>query len=121
MLVEGKRDIEALETIGIKLTNGKILARKGLSLINVVDKIHDTSVIILLLDFDKEGKHIRGKILKELQTRKGHGFIDPFPRQLMYKFFRAARINEIEEVKRYSSVSLTLEDKFNNNSPSSKN
>ncbi len=102
IIVEGKRDIEALELIGIKLTNGTILAKKGQSVSNLVNLIQRTPVIILLPDFDKEGKHLRGKILKELQKYKGHGLIDPIPRQLLFKFCRATRINEIEELKQFS-------------------
>ena len=50
----------------------------------------------------------------ELQKRKGHGIIDPYPRQLLYRFFRAVRINEIEELKQFSSVITGIEDRFNN-------
>ncbi len=114
LIVEGKRDIEALEAIGITLINGKILARKGLSLSKLADQIYPVSIIILLLDFDKEGKHMRSDLKKELQKRKGHGLIDPYPRQLLYKFFRAARINEIEEVKQFSSIIPKIEDTFKN-------
>jgi 5S rRNA maturation endonuclease (ribonuclease M5) len=101
IVVEGKRDIEALELIGIELTNGTILAKKGHSLSTFVNLIYQTPVIILLPDFDKEGKILRGKLLKELQKYKGHGFIDSFPRQLLFKFCRATRINEIEELKQF--------------------
>ena len=50
----------------------------------------------------------------ELQKRKGHGVIDPYPRQLLYKFFRAVRINEIEELKQFSQFTTGQEDKFKN-------
>ena len=114
VVVEGKRDIDAIEAIGIKLVKGKILARKGTTLSRIVDQIYPFQVIILLLDFDKEGRHMWSGMKAELQKRKGHGIIDPYPRQLLYRFFRAVRINEIEELKQFSSVITRIEDRFNN-------
>ena len=114
VVVEGKRDIDAIEAIGIKLVKGKILARKGTTLSRIVDQIYPFQVIILLLDFDKEGRHMWSGMKAELQKRKGHGIIDPYPRQLLYRFFRAVRINEIEELKQFSSVITGIEDRFNN-------
>jgi len=101
IIVEGKRDIQALKGIGIKLVNGKIFARKGYSLNDLIDQVVSTPVIIILVDFDKEGMRLRNTIKHEIQRRKNHGRLDPYPRQLLYKFFRAARINEIEELKQF--------------------
>jgi 5S rRNA maturation endonuclease (ribonuclease M5) len=56
------------------------------------------------MDFDREGRHLRKVLKKELQHFKGHGVIDSFPRQLLYKFFRAARINEVEELLQFGDV-----------------
>ena len=104
IIVEGKRDIEALLAIGIYLDKKTILARKGLPTEDLIDKIISVNTIILLVDFDREGKHLRKVLKNSIQRRKGHGFIDPFPRQLLYKFFRAARINEIEELKQFAHL-----------------
>jgi 5S rRNA maturation endonuclease (ribonuclease M5) len=101
IIVEGKRDIQALKTIGINLRNGRILAHKGYSMNDLIDEVVSTPVIINLVDFDQEGKRLRSTIKSEIQRRKNHGSIDPYPRQLLYKFFRAARINEIEELKQF--------------------
>jgi 5S rRNA maturation endonuclease (ribonuclease M5) len=101
IIVEGKRDIQALKDIGIDLIDGRIFARKGYSLNDLIDEIVSTPVIIILVDFDQEGKRLRNAIKHEIQRRKGHGDVDPFPRQLLYKFFRAVRINEIEELKQF--------------------
>jgi 5S rRNA maturation endonuclease (ribonuclease M5) len=103
IVVEGRNDIDALRVIGIKLSSGKFLAIKGLSRDDVVDRIYQEPNIILLSDFDREGKRIRHKIRQEIQRRRGHGKIDSYPRQLLYKFFRSARINEIEEIKQFQS------------------
>ncbi len=101
IIVEGKRDIQALKAIGIELVNGRILANKGYSMNDLIDQVISTPVIIILVDFDQEGKRLRNTIKSEIQRRKNHGYLDPFPRQLLYKFFRAARINEIEELKQF--------------------
>lgn len=101
IIVEGKRDIQALIDIGIELVNGRILAHKGYSMNDLIDQVVLTPVIIILVDFDQEGKRLRNTIKHEIQRQKNHGFVDPYPRQLLYKFFRAARINEIEELKQF--------------------
>ena len=104
IIVEGKRDIEALLAVGIQLDKKTIIARKGLSIEELVDKISEVNSIILLLDFDREGKHTRKILKNSIQRRKGHGIIDPFPRQLLYKFFRTTRIAEIEELKQFAHL-----------------
>ena len=100
-IVEGKRDIEALKLIGIVLEERMIIARKGLPIEELVDQISKIKTIILLVDFDREGKHIRKVLKNSIQRRKGHGFIDPFPRRILYKFMSAVRITEIEELKQF--------------------
>jgi len=59
ILVEGRKDAEALKTLGI---NGKIIfAKKGLKTrLDVVSEIEKSSPneIILMLDFDKEGREL---------------------------------------------------------------
>ena len=104
VVVEGKRDIEALIHLGIHFDQHSILARRGMSTEELVDRISPKKTIVLLLDFDHEGKKQRKVIRNSIQRRKGHGFIDPFPRQLLFKFCRAARITEIEELKQFTHL-----------------
>jgi len=59
ILVEGKRDAEALKTLGI---DGKVIfAKKGLKtrldIISEIEKFR-SSEIILMLDFDREGREL---------------------------------------------------------------
>jgi 5S rRNA maturation endonuclease (ribonuclease M5) len=96
--VEGKRDIETLRKLGIL---NEIVQRGGLSLNELVDRVYQLPIIIILTDFDNKGKSFRGQIKREIQKRKGHGRIDPFPRQLLYKFCRAYKISEIEDLDRF--------------------
>ena len=51
IIVEGKRDIQALKAIGIELINGRILAHKGYSMNDLIDQVVSTPVIINLVDF----------------------------------------------------------------------
>jgi 5S rRNA maturation endonuclease (ribonuclease M5) len=104
IIVEGKRDIEALSILGVHFSQHSIIARSGLSTEELVDRILSKKTIVLLLDFDREGKHQRKVIRNSIQRRKGHGLIDPFPRQLLFKFCTAARISEIEELKKFSHL-----------------
>ncbi|MFX0183595.1 MAG: toprim domain-containing protein [Candidatus Hodarchaeota archaeon] len=98
IIVEGKRDIETLRKLGI---SNEIIQRGGLSLNELVDRVYQLPTIIILTDFDAKGKRLRGQIKKEIQKRKGHGRIDPLPRQFLYKFCRAYKISEIEDLDRF--------------------
>lgn len=98
IIVEGKRDIETLRKLGI---SNEIVQRGGLSLNELVDRVYQLPTIIILTDFDHKGKRLRGQIKREIQKRKGHGRIDPFPRQLLYKLCRAYKISEIEDLDRF--------------------
>lgn len=99
IIVEGKRDIETLRQLGITI---EIIQRGGFSLNELIDRVYLSSTIIILTDFDNKGKRLRGQIKKEIQKRKGHGRIDPLPRQLLYKFCRANGISEIEDLDRFT-------------------
>lgn len=65
IIVEGKKDIETLRTLGIQ---GKIVSAKtgGKSRLDVISEVEKTEAheVILLLDFDRRGKEW-SKILKE--------------------------------------------------------
>ncbi|MFX0174412.1 MAG: toprim domain-containing protein [Candidatus Hodarchaeota archaeon] len=98
IIVEGKRDIETLRRLGI---SNKIIQRGGLSFDKLADRVYQFSTIIILTDFDAKGKRLRSQIKKEIQKRKGHGRIDPLPRQFLYKLCRAYKISEIEDLDRF--------------------
>ena len=68
ILVEGKKDIEALRALGVE---GKIVSVKtgGKSLLSVVSAIENakTEKIILLLDFDRRGIQATNRLRSNLQ------------------------------------------------------
>lgn len=98
IITEGKRDRKTLRLLGIK---GEILEKGGLSLDELVDIAIRYSVVIILTDFDREGKHLRRVIMKELQRRQRHTKIDTYARQFLYRLCRAHGINEIEDLDRF--------------------
>src|ERR687888_1033173 len=69
IVVEGKRDVEALSRVGF---NGNLTVFnhfKGVT--DFVDNHHQIrKKIILLLDTDRTGKHLTGRLLRELQYKR---------------------------------------------------
>ncbi len=68
IVVEGKKDVEALRELGIR---GKMLTAKGRqkSLLDLVSEIeeHQPREVILLLDFDRGGKGIAKRVRQMLE------------------------------------------------------
>ncbi|MEM3578060.1 MAG: toprim domain-containing protein [Candidatus Bathyarchaeia archaeon] len=70
IIVEGKRDIEALKQLAVE---GKIItAKAGKTLLELVAEIEGTGAkeVILLLDFDRRGKELT-KILRQHLEKMG--------------------------------------------------
>ncbi|MFX0125168.1 MAG: hypothetical protein ACFFAE_16165 [Candidatus Hodarchaeota archaeon] len=99
-IVEGKRDTDTLRLLGL---TGKIIEKGQLPLNKLVDIVYQAPIIVILTDFDRKGKSLRNILKKEIQHRKKHGKIDNYARQLLYKFCRAHRINEIEDLDRFTN------------------
>ena len=71
IVVEGKRDLEALARIGFTGQVTVLNHYKGIN--NFVDNhYHVDKKIILLLDMDRTGKCLTSKLLKQLQSRGGN-------------------------------------------------
>ena len=67
VVVEGKRDSEALKKIGF---SGKILEfHKFGGMINFVDSVARHENLIILFDGDKKGRYLTGKTIHLLQRR----------------------------------------------------
>ena len=67
IIVEGKRDIEALKKLAIE---GKIItAKAGKTLLELVSEIEETGAkeVILLLDFDRRGKELTKNLRQHLE------------------------------------------------------
>jgi 5S rRNA maturation endonuclease (ribonuclease M5) len=96
VIVEGKRDSEALKRIGV---SGKILEFhrfRGLS--KFVDSVSDSNLIILL-DGDRKGRYLTSKIVQQLEHRTR---IDlSFKRKLVS--ITKGKIRFIEDLSYYES------------------
>lgn len=67
IVVEGKRDSEALKKIGV---TGKILEfHRFRGLRRFTEFVSDYKNLILLLDRDRKGKYLTSKIIKQLERR----------------------------------------------------
>jgi len=98
IVVEGKRDNTTLKKLGIR---NKIIVKGGRSLDDLVDLVIQSPIIIILTDFDQEGKKLRRQLKREIQLKKGHGTIDSIARQILYRLCRAYRISEIEDLDHF--------------------
>ena len=98
-IVEGKRDTKTLRLLGL---TGNIIEKGQKSHNKLVDMVFHAPIIVILTDFDRKGRHLRKVIKKEIQSRKNHGKIDNYARQLLYRLCRAYRINEIEDLDRFA-------------------
>jgi len=67
VIVEGKRDSTALKKIGF---SGKVLElHKFGGIIKFVDSVAKYQRLIILLDGDRKGRYLTGKIIEQLQHR----------------------------------------------------
>ena len=73
LLVEGKRDKQALERLGVK----NILTIGGIRLRDLPDILEGYSCVILLFDLDKHGERLTEKV-KDILSREGYILIERF-------------------------------------------
>ena len=67
VVVEGKRDVNALASIGFKGNVVTLNNFRGIT--SLVDSLERESKVILMLDMDRKGKYLTRKILTLLQYR----------------------------------------------------
>ena len=98
IVVEGKRDVEALVKVGFT-GNITVLNRyKGIN--NFVDNHnHLGKKIILLLDMDRTGKYLTSKLLRQMQPRGGN--ISLFYKKTLAKISNG-KIRHIEDLISYA-------------------
>ncbi len=109
IIVEGKKDVQALRNLGIK---GKIISAKtgGKSFLDVISEVENTKKreIILLLDFDRRGKELT-KNLKEYLEATGIKLNLTFWKNLL-----AIIGKEVKDVEGLATYMETLKSKINN-------
>lgn len=67
VVVEGKRDVKALASIGFIGSVVMLNSYKGVN--KLVERLEQTSKVILMLDMDRKGKYLTQKILTLLQYK----------------------------------------------------
>jgi len=67
VVVEGKRDVKALTSIGFIGNAVMLNSYKGVN--KLVEHLEQTSKVILMLDMDRKGKYLTRKILTLLQYK----------------------------------------------------
>lgn len=101
VVVEGKRDLEALRSIGF---NGDIVVFHNFRGISEFE--HHLSIrnrkIILLLDMDRKGKILTSQILKHLNSSYQHDYLQTKRRLAQ---ITRGRIKHIEDLKAFSKDS----------------
>jgi len=100
LIVEGAKDERALKTLGLR----NIIPLNGLPLVDVVEGVKDDDEVVILTDFDKEGKRLCARLLKLLQRRR----IKANPR-LRRMLMTETGIARIEELATCSGVALLKE------------
>ncbi|RLI17931.1 hypothetical protein DRO44_02390 [Candidatus Bathyarchaeota archaeon] len=109
IIVEGKKDIQALRTFDIK---GKIISAKtgGKSFLDVIYEVENTKKreVILLLDFDRRGKELT-KNLKEYLETTGIKLNITF-----WKKLSSLVGTEVKDVEGLATYMETLKSKINN-------
>ncbi len=97
VVVEGKRDVNALTSVGFK---GNVVTLNNFRGINrLVDNLERKSKIILMLDMDRKGKYLTHKILMLLQY-KGKN-VNIFYKKVLAEITKG-KIRHIEEIIIYS-------------------
>ena len=111
VVVEGKRDVSALLSVGF---NGNVVTLNNFKGVNgLVDNLDKVSKVILMLDMDPKGKYLTHKILKLLQY-KGKN-VDMFYKRKLAEITKG-KVRQIEEImiyKKYiSDVSQIYKGRF---------
>jgi len=109
IIVEGKKDIQALKALGVE---GLIISAKtgGRSFLDVISEIEESGAqeIILLLDFDRRGKELTKNLKQHLEKTK---------MRLNVAFWRELFSlvgTEVKDVEGLASYIETLKSKIHN-------
>jgi 5S rRNA maturation endonuclease (ribonuclease M5) len=98
IVVEGKRDLEALRSIGF---DGDVVVFHNFR--GISEFVHNISIrnrkVILLLDMDRKGKILTSKILKHLNSSCQHDYLQTKRRLAQ---MTRGRVKHIEDLKSFS-------------------
>ncbi|MFY3741385.1 MAG: 5S rRNA maturation endonuclease (ribonuclease M5) [Candidatus Nitrosomirales archaeon] len=111
IVVEGKRDVNALVSIGF---NGNVVTLNNFKGVNgLVDNLEKVRKVILMLDMDRKGKYLTHKILTLLRY-KGRN-VDMFYKKMLAEITKG-KVRHVEEIviyKKYiSDISQIYKGRF---------
>lgn len=108
IIVEGKKDTEALKALGIE---GQIMKAKtgGKTLIDLISEVENCGAreVILLLDFDRRGRELTRRLKQRLEKSGTHPNIE-FWSQLLQLVWR-----EVKDIEGLATYIETLKHKIN--------
>ena len=109
IIVEGKKDVEALRALAIE---GKIIEAKtsGKSMLDVISEVEEceTQEVILLLDFDRRGKEWTKRLKQYLEKMQIK------PNIFFWKKLLSIAGREVKDVEGLASYMATLKKKARN-------
>lgn len=97
VVVEGKRDLKALASVGF--TGNVTVLNNHKGIFKLLDSLERADKVILMLDMDRKGKYLTQKILTLLQHKRKNA--DLFYKKTLAEITRG-RIRQIEELSMYS-------------------
>ena len=109
IIVEGKKDVEALRVLGIE---GKIIQAKtgGKSMLDVISEVEECGAkeVILLLDFDRRGREWTKSLKQHLEKMQIKANV------VFWKKLRGIVGREVKDVEGLASYMETLKRKIHN-------
>ncbi len=96
VVVEGKRDVKALLSVGFVGSIAALNSYRGVN--RLAENLERAEKIILMLDMDRKGKYLTRKIMTLLQ-HKGKN-VDLFYKKTLAEITRG-RVRQIEELSMY--------------------
>jgi 5S rRNA maturation endonuclease (ribonuclease M5) len=97
IVVEGRRDAEALSRIGFTGNLAVFHHFKGVA--DFVDSHEESKKVILLLDMDRTGKYLTSKLVSQLQSRRHN--VNLFYKKTLAKITNG-RVRHVEDLVIYA-------------------
>lgn len=97
IVVEGRRDAEALSSIGFTGSPAVFHNFKGIA--DFVDSHDRDKKIILLLDMDRTGKHLTSRLVSHMQSRKNN--VSLFYKHTLAKITNG-KVRHVEDLSVYA-------------------
>lgn len=103
-LVEGKRDVQSLQFMGIK---GRIITTSGKSLQEIAELLEEKfNTVLILTDIDRRGRSLRRRLIGLLPKKF---LVEPTLRRKLFRISNKKGVPRISEVEELSSLYQAME------------